>query len=97
MSLRTVWKLWQKQGLSPAPRRALPRRSFCCGARRSPRYAGVFSVMTASTANSIGVGGLPGILSMQPQSMGTFAIAMLIAVAVPFVLTVIIGKRKNIA
>ena len=59
--------------------------------------AGVFSVMTASTANSIGVGGLPGILSMQPQSMGTFAIAMLIAVAVPFLLTVIIGKRKNVA
>ena len=59
--------------------------------------AGVFSVVTSSTANSIGVGGLPGILSMQPQSMGTFAIAMLIAIAVPFVLTVIIGKRKNIA
>lgn len=59
--------------------------------------AGAFSVMTSSTANSIGVGGLPGILSMQPQSMGTFAIAMLIVIAVPFVLTVIIGKRKNIA
>ena len=59
--------------------------------------AGAFSVMTSSTANSIGVGGLPGILSMQPQSMGTFAIAMLIAIAVPFVLTVTIGKRKNIA
>lgn len=29
--------------------------------------------------------------------MGTFAIAMLIAIAVPFALTVIIGKRKNIA
>lgn len=59
--------------------------------------AGVFSVLTSSTANSIGVGGLPGILSMQVQSMGTFAIAMLIAVAVPFALTVLIGKRKNIA
>lgn len=59
--------------------------------------AGAFSVMTSSTANSIGVGGLPGILSMQPQSMGSFAIAMVIAIAVPFVLTVIIGKRKNIA
>ncbi len=59
--------------------------------------AGVFSVVTSSTANSIGVGGLPGILSMQPQSMGTFAIAMLIAVVVPFVLTVVIGKRKNVA
>ena len=52
--------------------------------------AGVFSVMTSSTANSIGVGGLPGILSMQPQSMGTFAIAMLIAVAVPFVLNIVV-------
>lgn len=59
--------------------------------------AGMFSVATSSTASSIGVGGLPGILSMQPQSMGTFAIAMLIAAVVPFVLTVIIGKRKNIA
>ena len=59
--------------------------------------AGIFAVVSSSTANSIGVGGLPGILSMQPQSMGTFAIAMLIAIAVPFVLTVIIGKRKNIA
>lgn len=56
--------------------------------------AGTFSVATASTANSIGVGGLPGILSMQPQSMGSFAIAMLIAVAVPFALTVIVGKKK---
>ena len=58
--------------------------------------AGVFSVVTSTTANSIGVGGLPGILSIQPQYMVTFAIAMLIAIAIPFVLTVIIGKRKNI-
>lgn len=59
--------------------------------------AGMFSVATASTANSIGVGGLPGILSMQPQSMGTFAIAMAIAIVVPFVLTILLGKRKNLA
>lgn len=58
--------------------------------------AGVFSVLTSTTANSIGVGGLPGILSIQPQYMVSFAIAMLIAIAIPFVLTVIIGKRKNI-
>ena len=69
---------------------------FIC-AMIGPYLAGMFSVATSSTANSIGVGGLPGILSMQPQSMGTFAIAMLIAAVVPFVLTVIIGKRKNIA
>ena len=49
---------------------------------------------TPASANSIGVGGIPGILSMQPQSMGSFAICMLIAIAVPFVLTVICGKKK---
>ncbi len=57
--------------------------------------AAVVCVATSSTANAIGVGGLPGILSMQPQSMVSFAICMLIAVVVPFVLTVILGKRKN--
>ena len=59
--------------------------------------AGIFSVVTSTTANSIGVGGLPGILSIKAQSMGTFAIAMLIAIVIPFVLTTVIGKRKNIA
>ena len=66
---------------------------FVCGMIGSAAAA-IFSVATNSTANSIGVGGLPGILSMQPQSMVTFAIAMLIAVAVPFVLTVVVGKKK---
>ena len=56
--------------------------------------ASIVCVATNSTANAIGVGGLPGILSMQPQSMLTFAICMLIAVAVPFVLTVMVGKTK---
>ena len=69
---------------------------FICGMIGSG-LAGVFSVLTSTTANSIGVGGLPGILSIQPQYMGTFAIAMLIAIVVPFVLTVFIGKRKNVA
>lgn len=36
------------------------------------------------TANAIGIGGLPGILSIQAKYMGLFAINMLIAVAVPF-------------
>ncbi len=46
-------------------------------------------------ANSIGVGGLPGILSIQPQHMGKFAIAMLIAIVVPFGLTMILSKNKK--
>lgn len=56
--------------------------------------AAVVCVATSSTANAIGVGGLPGILSMQPQSMLSFAICMAIAVAVSFVLTVMLGKKK---
>ena len=56
--------------------------------------AAVISVATNSTATAIGVGGLPGILSIMPQYMLTFAIAMLVAVVVPFVLTVIVGKKK---
>ena len=66
---------------------------FICGMVGSA-CAAIVCVATNSTANAIGVGGLPGILSMQPQSMLTFAICMLIAVAVPFVLTVLVGKRR---
>lgn len=56
--------------------------------------ATILCVGTSTTANAIGVGGLPGILSIQPQYMGTFALSMLVAVVVPFVLTVIVGKKK---
>lgn len=66
---------------------------FICGMIGSA-CASIVCVATNSTAHAIGVGGLPGILSMQPQSMLTFAICMLIAVAVPFVLTVMVGKTK---
>jgi len=48
------------------------------------------------TANAIGVGGLPGILSIQPQYMGIFALCMLIAVVIPFVLVLVVGKKKGI-
>lgn len=57
--------------------------------------AAIFSVGTGVMANSIGVGGLPGILSIQPQYMGKFAIAMFIAVAVPFGLTMAFSKNKR--
>ena len=56
--------------------------------------AAVICVATSTTANAIGVGGLPGILSIQPDSMASFAICMAVAIAVPFVLTVMIGKKK---
>ncbi len=56
--------------------------------------AAVISTMFGVTAASIGVGGLPGIISIFPQFMLIFAIAMLVALVVPFVLTVIIGRKK---
>lgn len=58
--------------------------------------AATVSVSCNVMANSVGVGGLPGILSIQPKYMGTFALCMLIAIAVPFLLTVTIGKKKGV-
>lgn len=68
---------------------------FICGMIGSG-LAGLFSVLTSTTANSIGVGGLPGILSIQTKYMFTFFIAMLIAFIVPIVLTIVVGKKKRI-
>lgn len=56
--------------------------------------AATFSVAFGIMANSIGVGGIPGILSIQTQYILLFAIAMAIAIIIPFALTFIIGKKK---
>ena len=66
---------------------------FICGMIGSA-CAAVVCVATSTTASAIGVGGLPGILSIQPQYMGTFALCSLIAIVIPFVLTCAVGKRK---
>ena len=66
---------------------------FVCGMIGSA-IAGMVSVATGTTASAIGVGGLPGILSIKTESMASFAICMVIAIVIPFVLTVIVGKRK---
>lgn len=68
---------------------------FIC-AMTGSACAAVICVSTSTTANAIGVGGIPGILSIQPQYMATFALAMLVAIAVPFALTVAVGKKKGI-
>lgn len=68
---------------------------FICGMTGSA-CAAVVCVSTSTTANAIGVGGIPGILSIQPQYMPTFALAMLVAIVVPFILTLIVGKKKGI-
>ena len=56
--------------------------------------AAIISTLFGVTAASIGVGGLPGIISIFPQFMLIFAIAMLVALVVPFILTVMIGRGK---
>jgi len=65
---------------------------FVCGMIASGISA-IICVATGTTANAIGVGGLPGILSIQPQFMVSFAVCMVIAFAVSFLLTVAVGTK----
>lgn len=57
-------------------------------------FAAVICVGFNVQAFSIGVGGLPGIISIKSQFWMPFIIAMATAIIVPFVLTLIVGKRK---
>lgn len=66
---------------------------FICGMIGSG-IAAIISVGSGVMANAIGIGGLPGILSIQPNSIPMFAVAMVIAIAVPFILTVVVGRKK---
>ena len=66
---------------------------FICGLIGSC-MAAMISVSSGVMASSIGVGGIPGILSIKPNFMFMFFIAMLVALCVPFVLTTIVGKKK---
>ncbi len=68
---------------------------FVCGMIGSA-IAATVSVGSGVMAFSIGVGGLPGFLSIQPQHMVMFLVSMAIAIVVPFTLTLIVGKRKGI-
>lgn len=56
--------------------------------------AAMISIGTGVTAISIGVGGLPGILSIFSEYWLNFLLAMAVAIVVPFLLTVIVGSRK---
>lgn len=69
------------------------RFPFICGMIGSAA-AGIFSVSTGVLANSIGVGGIPGILSIQPQHMIMFGMSMIIAIVIPFFLTIAVGRKK---
>ncbi|OEA12582.1 PTS trehalose transporter subunit IIBC [Vibrio parahaemolyticus] len=68
-----------------------PMLSAMIGSACAATICGSAGVM----ANGIGVGGLPGILSIQPQFWGIFALAMLVAMVVPAALTLILYKRAQ--
>lgn len=59
-------------------------------------FAAMFSTIMGVRANSIGVGGLPGILAINSTIGGgwlAYSIAMLIAIVIPFLLTVFFARR----
>ncbi|MDN4594378.1 PTS system trehalose-specific EIIBC component [Polycladomyces subterraneus] len=69
---------------------------------RYPFYCGMIGSAIAAVvitsqhvrASSIGVGGLPGFLSIFPQYWSVFFVGMAIALIVPFVLTIVLGKKS---
>ena len=56
--------------------------------------AAMISVGFGVEALSIGVGGLPGILSIKPEYWLIFLLAMAVAIVIPFTLTFIVGRIK---
>ena len=56
--------------------------------------AAVISVGCGVQAFSIGVGGLPGIISIKSQFWLAFLAAMASAIIIPFALTLLVGKKK---
>lgn len=68
-----------------------PMLSAMAGSAIAAAICGSAGVM----ANGIGVGGLPGILSIQPQYWTIFSIAMLVAIFVPAMLTLFFYKRAQ--
>lgn len=61
------------------------------GAALAGLVCGLFGVLS----NGIGVGGLPGILSIKPQYWLVYLFAMLVAILVPILLTSFIYKLKS--
>lgn len=68
-----------------------PMLSAMIGSALAAAVCGSAGVM----ANGIGVGGLPGILSIQPQYWSIYLVAMLVAIVVPAALTLVMYKRAQ--
>ena len=57
--------------------------------------AGLICGLNGVLSNGIGVGGLPGILSIKPVYWLIYALAMLVAIVVPILLTIVVYKIKQ--
>lgn len=57
--------------------------------------AAVWITVNSVMALSIGVGGIPGIFSIEPGKWLVFAVGMVIAIVVPFVLTYLFAKTRK--
>lgn len=68
-----------------------PMLSAMIGSAIAAALCGSAGVM----ANGIGVGGLPGILSIQPQFWGIYSLAILVAIIIPMLLTLLLHKRAQ--
>lgn len=55
----------------------------------------IVSISTGVLANSIGIGGLPAFLAIQPQYWVNYILAMGVAIIVPFVLTMVFHKYRK--
>lgn len=55
---------------------------------------GLISMSIGILANGVGVGGLPAILSMQPNSMLAFGLVMILNIVIVYVVTRILAKTK---
>lgn len=62
------------------------------GAMAGSGIASMFITLMGVRANAIGVGGLPGFLAIRAQDIPMFAVGMLIAIVVPFVLTMVFRR-----
>lgn len=57
--------------------------------------AGVLLTVNGVLASSVGVGGIPGFLSIYPNQWGVFFLGMAIVLIIPFTATVVYGKWTN--
>jgi PTS system trehalose-specific IIC component len=58
--------------------------------------AAIFITLSGVLAAGVGIGGLPGFISIIPKFIPTFLIGMVIAIVVPIVLTYLFSKSKKL-